>query len=83
MPFIAPISNKGHYILSLCGRADRHTIPTALPSLYNLLPLLASHAHCPLATLTVEQAAAVIKSACSIGGLLLQFLSYRRIPKQQ
>lgn len=40
--------------------------------------LLAGHVHHVLATLTPEQASALVKSSCAVGGLLLQYLSYRR-----
>jgi hypothetical protein len=47
------------------------------------LILLAGHAQQLLATLTPEQATAIIKSCCAVGGLLLQYLSYRRGEKKK
>ena len=44
---------------------------------------LTSHVHHILATLAPEQASAFVKSSCAIGGLLLQYLSYRRGKKEQ
>jgi hypothetical protein len=47
------------------------------------LHYLAGHAQYILNTLTPEQASAVVKSSCAIGGLLLQYLSFRRGKKEQ
>ncbi len=44
---------------------------------------LAGHVHQILATLTPEQASALVKSSCAVGGLLIQYLSYRRGKKGQ
>jgi hypothetical protein len=43
----------------------------------------AGHAQQLLATLTPEQAAALVSSCCAAGSLLLQYLSYRRSKNEQ
>jgi hypothetical protein len=45
--------------------------------------LLAGYVHHILASLTLEQSSAIVKSSCAVGGLLLQYLSYRRGKKEQ
>jgi hypothetical protein len=47
------------------------------------LNLLTGHAHQLLATLTPDQAAALVSSCCTAGSLLLQYLSYRRGEKER
>ena len=47
------------------------------------ITLLAGHAQQLLATLTPEQAAALVSSCCTAGSLLLQYLSYRRGEKER
>jgi hypothetical protein len=42
------------------------------------MKLITSHIYQLLITLTPEQAAAIVKSCCAAGSLLLQYLSYRR-----
>lgn len=47
------------------------------------ITLLAGHAQQFLITLTSEQATGLVSSSCAVGGLLLQYLSYRRGKKEQ
>jgi hypothetical protein len=49
----------------------------------DFLHYLAGHAHQLLATLTPEQATAIVSSSCAAGSLLLQYLTYRRGEKEQ
>jgi hypothetical protein len=51
--------------------------------MHDFLHYLAGHAQQLLATLTPEQAAAIVESCCAAGSLLLQYLSYRRGEKEQ
>lgn len=44
---------------------------------------LADHTQQLLFTLTTEQASAIVSSCCAVGGLLLQYLNYRRGNKEQ
>jgi hypothetical protein len=44
---------------------------------------MAGHVQQLYATLTPEQAAAIVKSICAAGSLLLQYLSYRRGEKER
>jgi hypothetical protein len=48
-----------------------------------VLALLVGHAQQFLVTLTPEQATGLVNSCCTVGGLLLQYLSYRRGKKEQ
>jgi len=45
--------------------------------------LFVSYLHHLLGNPTPEQASVIVKGCCSIGGLLLQYLSYRRGNKGQ
>jgi hypothetical protein len=46
--------------------------------MYTIITQGLAHVHHTITSLTPEQAAGLVSAACAAGGLLLQYLNYRR-----